>query len=427
MKKKIILLLSTLLILFILTELIFTILVDEDLDGNLSYSYIHLRPYKLPVKETKKKIDDLLKHKLPDSLAEKYKDNNFKRKYFDVRLIPDSLLGWVPNPYYKSKNNLYIYNKNGIRSKTILDDYSDKKTLRIAIFGDSYSHGDEVKFKNTIGNYLENLLAKQNIDAEVINFAVSGYGIDQAFLRWETLHNIFKPDIVILGVQLENAKRHINLLRPFYFYVTQIPYSKPRFLLQGNKLQLLTNPILDVTKTANIIEHFDNWKFSHFEGFYSDEKYNPSFWKYSKAISFVSSAIYQIFKEVNFYEPQSESYKITYKIFEQFKDSVELSGEIFIPVHLPVRNDFDFLTKTFIKTMYNQKFIYDELFDVLQRKANFVTTYNALRDGSSNNKNNSLFVKRHYSALANKIIAEQVFEFIQQNNKKLLIQSEEQN
>jgi hypothetical protein len=412
MKQKIILLFTTLLIFFILTEITFTFLVTNDLDGNMSFNYVHLKPYKLPILETQKKIDELTKHKVPDSLLQNDTKSNFNRSYFNVRLIPSKLLGWLPSPIYKSDNGLYIYNADGIRCNNILTSYSEKKELRIAIFGDSYSHGDEVKFENTIGNYLESLLLNEGIDAEVINFAVSGYGMDQAFLRWQQINEEFNPDIVILGVQFENVKRHINLLRPFYYYITEIPYSKPRFLIQGNKLQLISNPINDVTKTANIIEHFNEWEFSNFEGFYSQDKYQSNPFYYSKTISFTASAISQIFDEINYYKPESESYQVTYKLFEKFKRNVAERGKIFIPVHLPVKNDFDFLTQKFLSIAYDQTFIYDELFNALRRKANFVETYNALHEWTLANGNNGLFMKRHYSPTANKIIAHQIFSYL---------------
>ena len=426
MKQKIILLLITLLISFALIEITFTILVDEDLDGNLSFNHVHLKPYKLPIVETEKKIEELFKHQIPDSLSQQYDGMDFKRDYFNVRLVPDSILGWSPNPYSKSSDELYIYNEDGIRSNDILTTYGEKRKLRIAIFGDSYSHGDEVKFQNTIGNYLQNILDAQNIEAEVINFAVSGYGMDQAFLRWEAVKSEFQPDIVILGVQFENAKRHINLLRPFYYYTTEIPYSKPRFVISGNKLQLIKNPIVDITRTVDIIENFDTWEFSHFEGFYKKDNYEPNPIYLSKSISFVSSAISQILKEVEYYNSSSESYQVTYKIIEHFNKSVLRENSIFIPLHLPVINDFDFATQNFLKIFYDQKFIYDDLFSTLKLQYNFVEPFDDLTKWEEKNGVESLFMNRHYSPTANKIIANQIYEFVKKNHKQLIKSTEKQ-
>ena len=426
MKQKLILLLITLLISFALIEITFTIIVDEDLDGNLSLNHVHLKPYKLPILETKSKIEELLQHRIPDSLSQQYDGKDFKRNYFNVRLVPDSILGWSPNPYFKSSDELYIYDRDGIRSNDILSTYDKKTKLRIAIFGDSYSHSDEVKFQNTIGNYLQNILDKQNIEAEVLNFAVSGYGMDQAFLRWESVKEKFQPDIILLGVQFENVKRHINLLRPFYFYTTEIPYSKPRFVLSGNKLHLIKNPIAEITNTVDIIRNFDSWKFSHFEGFYKKEDYEFNPYYLSKSISFVSSAISQILEEVNYYNSDRESYQVTYKILEQFNKSVLKENAIFIPLHLPVMNDFDFVTQNFIKTFYDQEFIYDDLFSTLKLQYNFVEPYKVLNKRGARDGFETLFLKRHYSSTSNKIIANQIFKFIMNNHHQLLKSNERQ-
>ena len=273
MKQKLILLLSTVLTIFILTEFIFTIIVDSDLDGNMILNYVHLKPFQLPVIETQNKIDKLLQNKLPDSLLQNYKDRTFKREYFGVRLIPDSILGWSPNPFYKSNDELYIYNNDGIRTGSLLANFSKKKKVRIAIFGDSYAHGDEVNFSNTIGYYLERELQNNRVDAEVLNFAVSGYGMDQAYLRFLNIRDKYDPDIIIVGVQFENVKRHINLLRPFYYHTTEIPYSKPRFIIEANKLILIPNPINDIENTGVIIKQFEDWELVNYEGFYSKENY----------------------------------------------------------------------------------------------------------------------------------------------------------
>jgi len=427
MKQKILLLISTLIFLLIISEITLTFLVDKDLDGNLSLNYIHLKPFQLPINETAKKIDELIANKLPYSLLASYKNNNFTRNYFNIRLIPDTLLGWKPNPIFKSSDGLYIYNRDGIRCGDILTEIPTKNKLRIAIFGDSYAHGDEVMFQNTIGNYLEGLFLDKNVNTEVLNFAVSGFGMDQAFLRWQAINEQFKPDIVIFGTQFENAKRNINLLRPFYYFITEIPYSKPRFVLEGNTIQFLPNPIIDVTETVKIIKDFDNWQFSNFEGFYKAENYSPNFLFYCKTYSLVSSTISQLLGEIDYFKSESESFIVTYRLFEHFKQNVENSGEIFIPVHFPVKNDFDALSQKFLDIFYDKQFVYDELFNALCEKSNFVETYDALNNFSKTNENNSLFMKRHYSPIANKIIANQIFEFLQKEHPQIFINSKKEN
>ncbi len=88
--------------------------------------------------------------------------------------------------------------------------------MRIAIFGDSFAFGAQVPFEHTWGYYLENNLKEAGLNAEVLNFGVGGYGIDQAFRRWEKEGKAFSPHVVLCGFQPENVKRNVNLIRPIY-------------------------------------------------------------------------------------------------------------------------------------------------------------------------------------------------------------------
>lgn len=407
MKQKIILLLSSLFICLILTEITLTILIQKDLDNNLKLNNLHLKPFQLPVLETKQKLDKLFK-------------SNYNNNYQNVRLIPDSTLGWAPNPHYADEKSIYKYNSVGIRTNRTIGRTTDKAKLTIAIFGDSYTHGDEVDFENTISNLLENILEQNGIVADVLNFAVSGYGIDQAYLKWQMINESIKPDIIILGVQFENVKRHINILRPFYYHITDIPYSKPRFILKDRKLQLLDNPIKNVNEIINVIKNIDDLIYSKHEGFYIEENYKASYWDNFKIYSSIKSLADKIKAEFGYYSPNSESYQITKKLFHLFKNSTIESDQLFIPVHLPTMDDFDFVFSTYLKYFHSKHFIYDELFTELKRETQFVETFDKLETWSSGNNSDKLFMKRHYSPIANKIIAAQIYSFLSEKYSHLL-------
>ena len=131
-----------------------------------------------------------------------------------VRYDPD--LGWAPSANGESPDGMFRYNDSGIRSDVA--DYStvpQEGVLRIAILGESFTEGAEVPYLSTWGYYLERYLNEAGIGAEVLNFGVSAYGIDQAFLRWKKDGQRYTPDLVIYGFQAENAKRNLNLFRPF--------------------------------------------------------------------------------------------------------------------------------------------------------------------------------------------------------------------
>jgi len=117
-------------------------------------------------------------------------------------VIYQRILGWVPRPNSSSENGLYHYNSLGLRSAR--RDYSaepDSGVLRIAIFGDSFTHGSDVPYEHTFGAILADNLNTAGTAAEVLNFGVGGYGIDQAMLRFSEQGARLGTDIVVLGFQ----------------------------------------------------------------------------------------------------------------------------------------------------------------------------------------------------------------------------------
>ena len=140
----------------------------------------------------------------------------------------DQQLGWGINGNAKTKNLMYQSNSIGIRSDKEYSINKDSSKLRIALFGDSYTHGDDVFFNETWGYYLKEELLSKGVSVEVLNFGVGGYGTDQAFLRFIDEGLKMEPDIVVLGFQLENFWRNVNVFRPKYSLYSGIPYSKPK-------------------------------------------------------------------------------------------------------------------------------------------------------------------------------------------------------
>jgi hypothetical protein len=108
----------------------------------------------------------------------------------------------------------------------------------LATFGDSHTYCDEVGDAETWQGYLSDVL-----EADVLNFGVSGYGPDQALLRYRRLAPRAPTPLVALGLGLENINRIVNRYRPFYYRDTGLPLPKPRFVLEENRLRLLPNPV----------------------------------------------------------------------------------------------------------------------------------------------------------------------------------------
>jgi hypothetical protein len=82
----------------------------------------------------------------------------------------------------------------------------------VALFGDSYTYGEEVDDNYTTAAALERF-----IDAPVLNYGAPGFSPTQAVLKFERLaqrHEL--PKVAVLVVMHENIRRVVNSFRPAY-------------------------------------------------------------------------------------------------------------------------------------------------------------------------------------------------------------------
>jgi hypothetical protein len=115
----------------------------------------------------------------------------------------------------------------------------------VAVFGDSYTWGDEVGPADAYANVLA-----QDLGCRVSNYGVGGYGTDQALLRYERLN----PDapVVVLGHFADNIIRNVNQERGF---LTNQPFGlKPRFIERNGTLDLIPLPSFTEEQYARVGE-----------------------------------------------------------------------------------------------------------------------------------------------------------------------------
>ena len=67
----------------------------------------------------------------------------------------------------------------------------------------------------------------------MLNFGIPGSDPGQALLRYRREGVQYHSSIVLIGAMSENISRMVNTFRPFYFSRSGIPFSKPRFALEG--------------------------------------------------------------------------------------------------------------------------------------------------------------------------------------------------
>ena len=151
----------------------------------------------------------------------------------------DPELGWVTIAGAVSK--LSVANQAGLRAARDYAPQPPPGVVRIAAFGDSFVHGDEV----STAQAWPTLLERSQPGVEVLNFGVGGYGLDQSLLRFSAESAKFHPHVVLVGVIADDVLRGVNVFRPFFAPTTGNALTKPRFLLEGDgtELRLLPNPL----------------------------------------------------------------------------------------------------------------------------------------------------------------------------------------
>ena len=102
-------------------------------------------------------------------------------------------LGWFNVPNYDNDDTGITHNSAGLRS---IEEYSptpDADTLRIAVIGDSYVYGAEVRDDETLIHYVTENLRSEGWKVEVMNFGMGGYGMGQIYLSYRELVRQYQP------------------------------------------------------------------------------------------------------------------------------------------------------------------------------------------------------------------------------------------
>jgi lysophospholipase L1-like esterase len=313
-------------------------------------------------------------------------------------VIADPLLGWAPRPGVRT--SLYTYNSQGLRVKTPEMVYSTAATPgreRIAVFGDSFANGAEVGNDQTWASYAEDALRQVGTNAEVLNFGVNGYGMDQAYLRWRHHGSAYAPSVVVFALQLENAKRNMNLIRPMYVRATEnLPFSKPRFVIESGQLRLINSPVVPPEQLPDTIRHLRDWPLAPFEQYFRPADYSPSLWSASLALSFLGQTI-------GGDKPDdiasSDERELAIRIMEAFRDSVQSSGARFVILYLPKRHE--------LRSVRNTGKAPDDAFlQQIEQRLGLVSAADALLAQSRKTSVDALYQEGgHYSPEGNQVVA----------------------
>jgi hypothetical protein len=122
------------------------------------------------------------------------------------------------------------------------NDFADTDEPCFSAYGDSFVWGDDVPLRD---GWIEQM--SRRLGCRVANYGVSGYGTDQALLRFRRTGHDRAP-VVILGIFPDNIVRNVNQYRAFIGFGLEPFWVKGRFVLDGSRnLQWIQRPKLDAT------------------------------------------------------------------------------------------------------------------------------------------------------------------------------------
>jgi hypothetical protein len=356
-----------------------------------------------------------MSYRAADSLSYKQRDILKRLLEGESKYIEfDSTLGWTnkANGEIQSdcSSRIIKSNSSGIRSDREYDLLPPPDVLRIAAFGDSFTHCEDVGNKETWEVFMESLIN----GLEVLNFGVNGYGLDQAYLRYLKDGQRYKPDMVFIGFITDDISRHSNNFRPFVRPNTRLPLSKPRYLIENDRLVLIPNPISKLEDYRTLLNNTP----AFLNDIGANDSYYPNNYKSSPfdaspTVRLIKLAAAEIKKRIrmssnNKYNNQkSESYIITLRIFGAFYNEAIRNNSIPIIIIFPTRSEMlrykNYKTKTYtplLKYFDSKGYRYIDLMDALS---------NCEEDTAWNDKCG------HYSPFENREAAEYMLDYLRKN------------
>ena len=171
----------------------------------------------------------------------------FLANHGNGRLILDEQLGWAHAPGVRHVE--YSSNSIGVRGVREYTAAPPAGVVRVAAFGDSLVYGTEVNDGQTWSAQLEAMAP----DIEALNYAVGGYGPDQALMMFEQRGLERSPHVVVLGIADVNYERIVSRYRGFI--PGGRPLYKPRYVLDdAGGLSVVPVPLAGPERMRRIVE-----------------------------------------------------------------------------------------------------------------------------------------------------------------------------
>lgn len=374
-------------------ELAFRVLSTRDEDGNVRVRNTQLKPYHVPAHKAERIVEQYLAS-----------DRSV--------LMHDPELGWTHRP------SVANHNRFGFVSSAEPAPEPTPGTLRIGLFGASYTLGT---FETGWWRVLERELNAQGIKAEVLNFGVSAYGMDQAYLRWKRDGVAWKPHVVVFGWLSGNCYDNVNMIRSLQHPDTGVPFTKPRFIQHGDALELINTPTPKPAEIPALMRNLSAWPLIRYDHFYNPADFSMTWWRASRLGAFIEANALARERRNNpdpLYALDREPAQLALAITRQFRREAEAAGSTFLVLHLPHYIDLNRKTEV-------GHFPHETLYAELQKTAQVVQPEGAMLAACGARKPEALFHDGHYNDALHNAVGIELAKAIRQLKVAAILKREQ--
>ena len=317
-------------------------------------------------------------------------------------------LGWT------KERNQEDFDEIGSRVIPLFPDPFLNKSC-VSIYGDSYTYSNRATSEEAWSNQLSGLL-----DCRVSNFGVSGYGTDQAFMRF-LLNKKDSAPIVILNHFVNDIARNVNQYWGVRFTDRHHRFFfKPRFILdEDGALERIPIPSLTYEEVLKMQE--DPAKWLPHEYFLPNGHYGSPRFRFPYTLALIRTFWHQKFLALYRSEPRhalfyrmdhpTGSLQLTARIFQEFSVSAKAAGRIPIVTIIPYLSDMLYHSR-------NDRWIFEPLIRLSDHQS-----YRLVNIGQEITKRitpemySSLYQgEGHMNARGDRLLAEILSDLIHQHN-----------
>ncbi len=253
----------------------------------------------------------------------------------------DDVMGWTVGRNKRSADGLYYSSAEGIRAPHQGVSFAEETgKTRIALVGDSFTFANEVSYEDSWGYHLEKALGPE---FRVLNFGVGGYGVGQAYLRYEKDVRTWNPKVVIFSLISHDVKRTMWVYPFLAIPSWKTPFSKPRFILRDDQLVAKNIPTLPPDAIFGR-DSISQLPFLKYEKGYRPGEWQHKFFDRSYLARLVVSMFPQRTANADFIEDMRV--QVNARILTEFVRSAAQAGVIPLIAYLPSRGEWEDMSES---------------------------------------------------------------------------------